>query len=861
METRNPLLSVIPEETRAALFPSKPPNSTLATWLLAQAEIEQLLGELEDKDDSTPIPPVKPVTGSIEGTFAQMVDESLGDRLQGLEKLCKYQPQPPANLVFNYAGWVRYTDAGATPVDHPLEDVLVFDTETLNWHPVMAAAVSTEAWYVWLHECLVFPEMPFTHTTIPLGKNKTILAHNAMFDVARVTEAYQADGGLMALCTQSLAMAMNGLGRGMIPGYLLAAKGKGYQPKWATVATSGSLVACYKFYTGKPWGDEISKGLRDTFIYARKPEPIRKNLNQLTRYAVKDVAKTAELLLYQFPRFTRDYAPHPVSWASLLLDSQAILNLHPSFRAQVAIAESEYLRLNAELEAQLTDLVQETIAAWKKGELVTSDFWYSQLDWSPVKAGKNKGMPRWYSSFKLDKGITPAKRPIPLLLKMSWAGNPLFYHKTRKWGYKVEGKRYEKMPHPKGSDANCGNPFSKDYLEYTENGVLSSGLEGNLNVADIIRRIVATGYWDSYRSRFQELHTIPGENGNWLHVPQTLNFGTLSLRQTNKVWLVLSEAKKHRVGTEFKHLCTPLPGYSLVGADVDTQEVRIAALFGDHYVGKVLGGTALSQISFKGEKRSTLEESTDPHSLLAKLAGISRNDAKPGGFRIQYGGGLKAVTQGLQAAHLDWSPEQCEETATQMITAKKGIKVSGRYQGGTDSAAHNYMQDFAQGKFDRLPMTNRKLADSISAAYDTNREHFTTRYNFVIQSTGSDWRHAFLVALTWAAEKAGLDFRVALFRHDEGWFHVRQGQERKFAACMNWAHMMTWAWLAESLGFHDLPRALCGFSAVNVDHTIRKEVTSETVSLSGGQTYPDGYELKPGDLLEEYDWLKQIFGM
>lgn len=66
-------------------------------------------------------------------------------------------------------------------------------------------------------------------------------------------------------------------------------------------------------------------------------------------------------------------------------------------------------------------------------------------------------------------------------------------------------------------------------------------------------------------------------------------------------------------------------GYSIVGADVDSQEQWIAALFGDSlHPSKRAGSTAFSAMLLAGNK----SDKTDLHSVVAKNVGISRDHAK-----------------------------------------------------------------------------------------------------------------------------------------------------------------------------------------------------------------------------------------
>ncbi|KAI3475578.1 hypothetical protein L1887_63008 [Cichorium endivia] len=74
---------------------------------------------------------------------------------------------------------------------------------------------------------------------------------------------------------------------------------------------------------------------------------------------------------------------------------------------------------------------------------------------------------------------------------------------------------------------------------------------------------------------------------------------------------------------EENFMVTAPPGYSFVGADVDSQELWIASLVGDASF-KIHGGNAIGFMTLEGAKAA----GTDLHSRTASILGISRNDAK-----------------------------------------------------------------------------------------------------------------------------------------------------------------------------------------------------------------------------------------
>lgn len=363
-----------------------------------------------------------------------------------------------------------------------------------------------------------------------------------------------------------------------------------------------------------------------------------------------------------------------------------------------------------------------------------------------------------------------------------------------------------------------------------------------LNVNRLTELARSSTYWKSYRDRlwnqFYNVHTST-------IVPATYLVGTLSARQSEKTWLTISSPKQNRIGSEVYSLVQAPPGFLMVGADFDQMEVRIAALLGDARYGRGLGATPMSQSALNGSKKL----GTDPHSLTARLGNCDRRLAKIANFRIQYGGGKYTVTMGIKQSNLDLSMEQCELKAEEILLSKKGRKERGLFVGGSDSEFHNYAVEFAATRNARLPLSGRLIGDGANLAYDTNKDWHTTRVNYIVQSSGSDLRHLTQVAIAAFARRAGITYRHVICRHDELWFYVEESRAKEFAKIMNKAHALTWAAFLESIGIYHLPKALLGFSSVNIDHCLRKEVDAPTVTCSGGVSYPDGEAFEPGDLV------------
>lgn len=69
-----------------------------------------------------------------------------------------------------------------------------------------------------------------------------------------------------------------------------------------------------------------------------------------------------------------------------------------------------------------------------------------------------------------------------------------------------------------------------------------------------------------------------------------------------RTWLTASNAKADRIGSELKTLVEAPEGYHLVRADVDSQELWIAAVLGDAHLCKEHGSTPLGWMTLQGNK-------------------------------------------------------------------------------------------------------------------------------------------------------------------------------------------------------------------------------------------------------------------
>lgn len=137
------------------------------------------------------------------------------------------------------------------------------------------------------------------------------------------------------------------------------------------------------------------------------------------------------------------------------------------------------------------------------------------------------------------------------------------------------------------------------------------------------------------------------------------------------------------------------PGYVLVGADVDSQELWIAAVLGDaHFAGMhgesafsgalgagqcsrascVLlcspGCTAFGWMTLQGRK----SRGSDLHSKTATTVGISREHAKVFNYGRIYGAGQPFAERLLMQFNHRLTRQEAAEKAQQMYAVTKGLR-------------------------------------------------------------------------------------------------------------------------------------------------------------------------------------------
>jgi DNA polymerase gamma 1 len=518
----------------------------------------------------------------------------------------------------------------------------------------------------------------------------------------------------------------------------------------------------------------------------------------------------------------------------------------------------------------------------------------------PAARQKKPGMPVWYKDLFLKSdgpmNLTVRTRIAPILLKLSWDGYPLVWSDKHGWTYQVpmdevfaynqKGIKeldmseeedlklrddtqhvYYKIPHKDGPQARCGNPLAKGYLQYFEKGKLTSEYA---YAKEALEMNASCSYWISARDRIMsqmvvynkevpnppKLASASGRGKDkkvGFILPQIIPMGTVTRRSVEKTWLTASNAKKNRVGSELKSMVRAPKGYCFVGADVDSQELWIASLIGDATF-KLHGGNAVGFMTLEGTKAA----GTDLHSRTAGILGISRNDAKVFNYGRIYGAGLKFASTLLRQFNPSLSDSQTSNTANDLYQNTKGKKTNRKqlherpfWRGGTESFVFNKLEDFAEQERPRTPVLGAAITEALQRRYLSKGGFMTSRINWAIQSSGVDYLHLLIVSMDYLTRRFNLSARLSITVHDEIRYLVHERDKYRAAMALQVANLWTRAMFSQQMGINELPQSCAYFSAVDIDHVLRKEVDMDCITPSHKTPIPHGESLDILSLLDK----------
>ncbi|KIM24796.1 hypothetical protein M408DRAFT_331614 [Serendipita vermifera MAFF 305830] len=523
--------------------------------------------------------------------------------------------------------------------------------------------------------------------------------------------------------------------------------------------------------------------------------------------------------------------------------------------------------------------------------------------------------------------VTVRNRMAPLLLRLGWLGNPLVYSRQHGWCYRVqpvstpvqeesppetadrnqpltfqheddeqwriqstqEGYQFFKLPHAHGQEANVGNPLSKSFLKYAQDGTLKSIPKDEGTVSANVNEVLGVpgedttdqtrnaldmnaqcSYWISARDRVLNQMIVwekdagalgMGKTGTpdekWgLILPQVITMGTVTRRAVEVTWLTASNAKKNRIGSELKAMVRAPPGYSIVGADVDSEELWISSVMGDAQFG-MHGATAIGWMTLEGTKKA----GTDLHSKTASILGISRDTAKVFNYSRIYGAGMRHAVLLLMQANAGMSTAEAQKLAEKLYASTKGTNMHsprwfGRkfWYGGTESFLFNKLEAIAHSERPMTPALGCGVTSALSKKHlsdEFGSDYLTSRINWVVQSSGVDYLHLLITAMDHLVQTYSIQARYMISVHDEVRYLVKEEDKYRAALALQIANLWTRSLFAFKLGLDDLPTSVGFFSAVDIDFVLRKEVDMDCVTPSQPIPLAHGESLDIKGVLEK----------
>ncbi|KAI9716268.1 MAG: DNA-directed DNA polymerase gamma mip1 [Candelaria pacifica] len=676
---------------------------------------------------------------------------------------------------------------------------------------------------------------------------------------------------------------------------------------WVGRSSINSLRDVAKFHCGVT----IDKAQRDSFGELDR-KGICGKLEELLDYCAADVDITHRVYQKVFPGFL-NVCPHPVSFGALRHLSSVILPVDRTWESYIANAEATYRRLSDAVQERMVGLAEKALEVKDDPHTYSNDPWLRQLDWSgqaikmikgkkkgeaprPSTRQKKPGMPKWYKDLfpKSDSPINLSVRTriAPLLLRLSWEGHPVVW--SDKYGFTFQVPLaeafiysdkaviqcdmseeenlimrddrehiYFKIPHKDGPAARVASPLAKSFLSFFENGTLSSEFSYAKEALDMN---ASCSYWISSRDRIRSQMVVyegdtsavrrrskSRETEQGFILPQIIPMGTITRRAVENTWLVASNAKTNRVGSELKSIVKAPPGYCFVGADVDSEELWIASLVGDAQF-RLHGGNAVGFMTLEGTKAA----GTDLHSKTAKILGISRNDAKVFNYGRIYGAGVKFACTLLRQFNPNLTEAKTSETATKLYKETKGQKTTRKalhdssfWRGGTESFVFNKLEEFADQERPRTPVLGAGITEALMRRYMNKGDFMTSRINWAIQSSGVDYLHLLIISMDYLIRRFNLDARLAITVHDEIRYLVKEGDKYRVAMALQTANLWTRAMFSQQMGINDLPQSCAYFSAVDIDKVLRKEVDMDCITPSHPHKIPHGESLDISQLLDK----------
>lgn len=375
---------------------------------------------------------------------------------------------------------------------------------------------------------------------------------------------------------------------------------------------------------------------------------------------------------------------------------------------------------------------------------------------------------------------------------------------------------------------------------------------------DLVSQQSKISYWvnSSKRLLSQLVIAYDSSTDEGSILPRVVVSGTVTRRAVEPTWLTASNSYPDRLGSELKGIIHCPKGYCYVGADVDSQELWIAALIGDSHFCGIQGSTGLGWMTLRGDKA----QGTDMHSVTAKSINISRDDAKVLNYARIYGSGPDFAARFLRQSNPSLSEEEAKLKAKKIFVETKGVRrkytsydetgeamaVVRQWVDGSESHMFNKLEGIATADQPETPFLRCRISRALEPAA-VGYDFMTSRINWVVQSSAVDFLHILLVCMKWLMEEFQIDGRFSISIHDEIRYMVKEEHKYKAALALQLSNLLTRAYFTSALNLNDLPASVAFFSSIEIDQCLRKDVNHDCKTPSNPLGLSKGYGVSPGE--------------
>ncbi|KAI1702259.1 DNA polymerase family A domain-containing protein [Ditylenchus destructor] len=744
---------------------------------------------------------------------------------------------------------------------------------------------------------------------------KVIVGHNVAYDRSKVREQYlQTKTPARFWDTMSMNIAISGMADHQRPMYEKADDDlqKDYAYKdvlgwidaWKMRVSKNSLEAVHNKLCGAS-SMTVDKTLKEMFV-KNDMETIRNNFQALTDYCANDVQATFEIYQKLFPEFEKRF-PSSITYCGMLEMANAYLPISSNWRAFAKKCDNERSEKSESVVRTFVSAAKDVCEKLQVNNAYQKDPWMWVSDWSVKPSGAYKGATNWYLEMFKDKKhsnepiqelkegcVKMSARDIPRIFGLCYGPYPLYFKQKNGWGYLVQMKdmkpndrmdsvelssgkkvmcpsteimsliahnldtknavpdinkpvgmnvsifQFHQLPHSSGKPQSVGTPFAKHFADYFKQGLLWSARAKDFPVFEELLEAMLlskneTRFWVNYSARFHEQLAIWDEKNELGAIaPSIAPAGTVTRRAVHKLWLVSANAKENMIGSDLK---TMYGAGKLHAIEFLKQQGTKDSLAAD-IASKLFSatkGSVKDYLELKPEFKKEFEDFLE-NKCPAMYKGNNymlldgRYFLEPGDFTIFVEGALKSQGKGL------FQPEKIQ-----------------LYKDGFESYTFNFLEFKCRESKPETPILGCRLTK------ETAKQKFSKRYkrtviNWFVQSSAVDFLHMLLVCMKWLCEEYDIDARLALSIHDEVRYFVKSEDKYRCALALALSNMYVRAAISAKLGIHELPMSIAFFSQVDIDHVLRKEVTTKCKT-------PDGRERPEGEALDILQILQKTGGI